>query len=158
LSLDAFDQIILDRFFFSYLFNAPANALLFNDGFDSVLSTLKFRHSINLEYVFGMFPTVIIAFIIVPSMYLLYSNETDVNPCITVKIVGHQWYWSYEGRNTFYLNDEIINLSYNFDSVIINETDLVDGGLRLLETDTSLVLPYNVIVRFLITSSDVLHS
>ena len=59
-----------------------------------------------------------------------------------------------------YVNDsnDVINLSYNFDSVIINETDLVEGGLRLLETDTSLVLPYNVVVRFLITSSDVLHS
>ena len=55
-----------------------------------MLSTLKFRHSINLEYVFGMFPTIIIGFIIVPSMYLLYSNETDINPCLTVKVVGHQ--------------------------------------------------------------------
>ena len=160
LSLDTFDEIILDRFFFSYLFNTPSNALLFNEGFDDVLSTLKFRHSIYLEYVFGMFPTIIIGFIIVPSMYLLYSNETDINPCLTVKVVGHQWYWSYEGSNTYYVNgsNDVINLDYNFDSVIINETDLVPGGLRLLETDTSLVLPYNVVVRFLITSSDVLHA
>ena len=48
--------------------------------------------------------------------------------------------------------------SYNFESIIINETDLPEGGLRLLETDTSLVLPYNVAISFLITSSDVLHS
>jgi len=70
-----------------------------------------------------MFPTIIIGFIIVPSMYLLYSNETDVNPCLTVKVVGHQWYRSYEGFHTYNVNEtnEIINLSYNFDSVIINE-------------------------------------
>jgi cytochrome c oxidase subunit 2 len=49
-------------------------------------------------------------------------------------------------------------LDYNYDSVIINEIDLVRGGKRLLDTDTSLVLPYDAIVRFLITSSDVLHA
>jgi hypothetical protein len=90
LSLDGFDMIILDRFFSYYLFNKTSNALFFYDGTDNVLSTLKFKHSINLEYVFGLFPTVIIGFIIVPSMYLLYSNETDINPCITIKIIGHQ--------------------------------------------------------------------
>ena len=89
LSLDSYDELIIDRFFSYYLFNKTSNALFFYEGFDSVLSNLKFKHSINLEYVFGMFPTVIIGFIIVPSMYLLYSNETDINPCITIKIIGH---------------------------------------------------------------------
>jgi hypothetical protein len=90
LGLDGFDIIFLERFFSYYLFNKASNALFFYDGTDNILSTLKFKHSINLEYVFGLFPTVIIGFIIVPSMYLLYSNETDINPCITVKIIGHQ--------------------------------------------------------------------
>jgi hypothetical protein len=85
-----FNNIILDRFFSYYLFNKTSNALYFYDGTDQVLSTLKFKHSINLEYVFGLFPTFIIGFIIVPSMYLLYSNETDINPCITIKVIGHQ--------------------------------------------------------------------
>lgn len=85
-----FDNIILDRFFSYYLFNKTSNAIYFYEGTDSILSNLKFKHSINLEYVFGLFPTVIIGFIIVPSMYLLYSNETDINPCITIKVIGHQ--------------------------------------------------------------------
>ena len=74
--------------------------------------TLQFRHSINLEYVFGMFPTIIIGFIILPSMYLLYSNETDINPCLTIKIIGHQWYWCYESSNISYVKDsnKFINL------------------------------------------------
>jgi len=87
---DNFDHIILDRFFSYYLFNKTSNAIYFYEGTDSMLSNLKFKHSINLEYVFGLFPTVIIGFIIVPSMYLLYSNETDINPCITIKVIGHQ--------------------------------------------------------------------
>lgn len=152
LSLDNFDILILDRFFSYYLFNKTSNALFFYDGMDTALSALKFKHSINLEYVFGLFPTVIIAFIIVPSMYLLYSNETDINPCITIKVIGHQWYWSYESNSANFIKEtkEILYLNYNFESVIVNEADLIKGRRRLLETDTSLVLPYNVVLRFLI--------
>lgn len=160
MSWDNFNVLILDRFISYYLFNKTNNALFFYEGTDSILTTLKFRHSINLEYVFGLFPTIIIGFIIIPSMYLLYSNETDINPCITIKVIGHQWYWSYES-NSMYINKQTkkrIILDYNFESVIINESDLIKGRRRLLETDTSLILPYNVVIRFLISSSDVLHS
>ena len=152
LSWDNFDIIILDRFFSYYLFNKTSNAIFFYEGTDTMLSNLQFKHSINLEYVFGLFPTVIIGFIIVPSMYLLYSNETDINPCITIKVIGHQWYWSYESNSANFIKDtnEIIYLNYNFESIIINETDLIKGRRRLLETDTSLVIPYNVVLRFLI--------
>lgn len=152
LSWDNFDILILERFFSYYLFNKTSNAIFFYDGTDSVLSNLQFKHSINLEYVFGLFPTVIIGFIIVPSMYLLYSNETDINPCITIKVIGHQWYWSYESNSANFIKDtkEIVYLNYNFESIIVNETDLIKGRRRLLETDTSLVIPYNVVLRFLI--------
>jgi hypothetical protein len=98
-TLKYFKSIIIERYLACYLFDAPSNALFFYDGNDSYLLALKFKHSINLEYVFGMFPTIIIGLIIVPSMYLLYSNESDINPCITVKVIGHQWYWSYEGHH-----------------------------------------------------------
>lgn len=90
LSLNFFKFLIIERYIAYYLFSGPSNALYYYDGYDRYLLALKFKHSINLEYVFGMFPTVIISLIIIPSMYLLYSNETDINPCITVKIIGHQ--------------------------------------------------------------------
>jgi len=160
LTLKYFKSVVVERYLAGYLFSEPSNALFFYDGYDNYLLTLKFKHSINLEYVFGMFPTIIIGLIIVPSMYLLYSNETDINPCITVKIIGHQWYWSYEGHHWSLDTDlnRFIYWEYNYDSVIINEADLVEGQKRLLETDTSLVLPYNIVIRFLITSADVLHA
>ena len=160
LSWDGYEELILERFIAYYLFNKTSNAIYFYDGYDNMLTNLKFKHSINLEYIFGLFPTIIIGFIIVPSMYLLYSNETDISPSLTVKVLGHQWYWSYESNSINYLKEtnEGYILNYNFDSVIINENDLVKGGKRLLETDTSLVLPYNVVIRFLISSSDVLHA
>jgi hypothetical protein len=99
LTFNYFKSLIVESCLACYLFNMPSNALFFYDGNDSYLLALKFKHSINLEYVFGMFPTIIIGLIIVPSMYLLYSNESDINPCITVKVIGHQWYWSYEGHH-----------------------------------------------------------
>lgn len=78
-----FENIMIERYLSYYLFNITSNGLYFYEGYDNFLMTHKFRHSINLEYVFGIFPTVIIGFIILPSMYLLYSNETEINPGLT---------------------------------------------------------------------------
>jgi hypothetical protein len=85
-----YENIIIERFLSYYLFNITSNGLYFYEGYDKFLTTHQFKHSINLEYIFGIFPTVIIGFIILPSMYLLYSNETEINPGLTIKIIGHQ--------------------------------------------------------------------
>ena len=155
-----YENIMIERFLSYYLFNITSNGLYFYEGYDKFLTTHQFRHSINLEYIFGLFPTVIIGFIILPSMYLLYSNEIEINPGLTIKIIGHQWFWSYESSNISYIKslNKFFFIDYNYESIIISEDDLPEGGKRLLETDTSLLLPYNIAIKFLITSSDVLHS
>jgi len=163
LTFDYMKDLLLERFLAYYLFSKTSNALYFYDRKETHiinLNVLGFKHSIRLEYIFGLFPTVIISLIIVPSMYLLYSNETDLDPNLTIKIIGHQWYWSYQSRslNILKKTNKLIMLDYNYDSVIIDEKDLAIGAKRLLETDNCLVLPYNVVVRFLITSADVLHA
>jgi heme/copper-type cytochrome/quinol oxidase subunit 2 len=68
---------------------------------------------------------------------------------MTIKVIGHQWYWSYE-RNTY-------NHSYEFDSFMVNEEDMHIGKLRLLEVDNPLYVPAVRRIRFLVTSADVLH-
>jgi len=155
-----YENIIIERFLSYYLFNITSNGLYFYEGYDKFIMTHQFRHSINLEYIFGIFPTIIIGFIILPSMYLLYSNEIEINPGLTIKIIGHQWFWSYESSNISYIKNlnKFFFIDYNYESIIINEEDLPEGGKRLLETDKSLVLPYNIAIKFLITSSDVLHA
>src|ERR1044072_3158159 len=75
-----YENIIIERYLSYYLFNISSNGLYFYEGYDKFLMTHQFRHSINLEYIFGIFPTIIIGFIILPSMYLLYSNEIEINP------------------------------------------------------------------------------
>ena len=155
-----YENIMIEKFLSYYLFNITSNGLYYYEGYDKFLTTHQFRHSINLEYIFGIFPTIIIGFIILPSMYLLYSNEIEINPGLTIKIIGHQWFRSYESSNISYIKNlnKFFFINYNYESIIINEDDLPEGGKRLLETDTSLLLPYNIAIKFLITSSDVLHA
>lgn len=146
------ENIFIDKYLSYYLFNVTSNGLFYYDGYDNFLLTHQFKHSINLEYVFGFFPTIIIGLIIAPSMYLLYSNEAEINPGLTIKIIGHQWFWSYESSNINCVTNDnrLLLVDYNYDSVIISEEDLILGGKRLLETDNSLVLPYNIALKLLI--------
>jgi cytochrome c oxidase subunit 2 len=88
-----------------------------------------------------------------PSFALLYSIDEVINPSLTIKCVGHQWYWSYE-----YSDFELQSGSINFDSYIIPEDELEIGELRLLEVDNRVVLPFKTHIRLLITAADVLHS
>jgi heme/copper-type cytochrome/quinol oxidase subunit 2 len=66
----------------------------------------------------------------------------------------HQWYWSYQYSD--FLNDD--NESIEFDSYMIPEDDLEDGGLRMLEVDNRVILPELTHVRFVVTAADVIHS
>lgn len=111
-------------------------------------------HGVLLEIIWTLIPTFILLFIAIPSFALLYAMDEVIDPELTVKVVGHQWYWSYEFSD---FNNEI-NDDINFDSYMIPEEDLVLGNLRLLDTDAHLVLPVNTHIRVIITAGDVLHS
>ena len=91
--------------------------------------------------------------IAVPSFSLLYSVDEIIDPTITLKVIGHQWYWSYEYSDFLNENYETID----FDSYMIPEEDLNIGDLRLLEVDNEVYLPLNTHVRVIVSSSDVLH-
>jgi cytochrome c oxidase subunit 2 len=88
-----------------------------------------------------------------PSFALLYSIDEVIDPAVTIKVVGHQWYWSYE-----YSDFEAQLGTINFDSYMIPEDELEMGELRLLEVDNRIVLPVNTHIRVLVTAADVLHS
>lgn len=103
----------------------------------------------SLEFIWTIAPGFVLLFLGIPSLKLLYETENLTNNDLSVKVIGHQWYWSYELRD--FNNVE-------FDSYIVQETDLEKGIFRLLEVDNRLVVPVNVSVRFLITAADVLHS
>ena len=110
-------------------------------------------HGTVLEIVWTIIPSLILIVVALPSFALLYSIDEIIDPALTIKCVGHQWYWSYE-YNDF---EQQIG-AINFDSYMIPEDDLELGELRLLEVDNRIVLPINTHIRVIITAADVLHS
>jgi cytochrome c oxidase subunit 2 len=108
-------------------------------------------HGTTLEVIWTLIPVVVLIAIAVPSFALLYAIDEVVDPAVTIKVIGHQWYWSYE------YGDLAADVP-SFDSYMIPEADLNPGQLRLLEVDRRLWLPTNTHIRVLVTSADVLHS
>jgi len=110
-------------------------------------------HASTLEVVWTIVPGLVLMVIAIPSFALLYVADELVDPAMTIKVVGHQWYWSYEYSD--YETDD--GDSLNFDSYIVQEDDLTIGSLRLLEVDNRVVVPTNTHVRVIVTAADVLH-
>ncbi len=117
-----------------------------------------FTHSNLLEIFWTIFPSIILLLIAIPSFSLLYSLDDLINPALTLKIIGHQWFWSYEYSDPFLIDSTIYQNGIFFDSYLKTSSDLTGGMFRLLETDNRVMLPILLHIRLLITSSDVLHS
>uniref|UniRef100_A0AAU6S699 Cytochrome c oxidase subunit 2 n=1 Tax=Theloderma albopunctatum TaxID=1775700 RepID=A0AAU6S699_9NEOB len=103
----------------------------------------------EIEVVWTIMPAIILIVIALPSLRLLYLMDEIGNPDITIKTVGHQWYWSYEYSDFS---------NTNFDSYMMSSKDMCPGLFRLLEVDNRLTLPIGMTTRTLITADDVLHS
>nr|YP_009681590.1 cytochrome c oxidase subunit II [Dicyrtomina saundersi]QDO72011.1 cytochrome c oxidase subunit II [Dicyrtomina saundersi] len=103
----------------------------------------------SLELFWTVVPTVILLFIGFPSIRLLYLLDEVYKPSLTIKTIGHQWYWSYEYSDFS---------SLEFDSYMVPLTEMADNSFRLIDVDNRTVIPMMTQVRNLITAADVLHS
>ncbi|NP_510972.2 cytochrome c oxidase subunit II (mitochondrion) [Kryptolebias marmoratus] len=103
----------------------------------------------EIEIIWTLLPALILILIALPSLRILYLMDEVNDPHLTVKALGHQWYWSYE--YTDYNN-------FGFDSYMVPTQDLTPGQFRLLDVDHRMVIPTESPVRVLITADDVLHS
>nr|QOW07448.1 cytochrome c oxidase subunit 2 [Labyrinthula sp.] len=112
-------------------------------------------HGTVIEIVWTLVPAGMLMVIAVPSFALLYAVDEVVEPSMTLKVVGHQWYWSYEYRGVGYGDG---GETLEFDSYMVTEDSLEEGGLRLLEVDNRIKLPVEKHIRLVVTSGDVLHS
>jgi cytochrome c oxidase subunit 2 len=120
----------------------------------------KTVHGTMLELGWTVAPTLILLMIALPSMALLYSIDEIVEPSLTIKIIGHQWYWSYEYSTDLTVDGEQLieaDEALLFDSYLKDESDLELGEMRLLEVDNRLVLPIQKHIRVIVTAADVLH-
>ena len=109
----------------------------------------KTTHNTLLEVAWTVVPIVILVVISVTSLKLLYFMDKTHNPEMTLKVIGHQWYWEYQYPE----HDDLA-----FESYLIPEDELKEGEPRLLTVDNRLVLPVNKNIQVLVTAGDVLHS
>nr|YP_009480357.1 cytochrome c oxidase subunit II [Gasteruption parvicollarium]ALJ93740.1 cytochrome c oxidase subunit II [Gasteruption parvicollarium] len=100
-----------------------------------------------IEIIWTITPMMILIFMAIPSLMILYMTDEIKNPLLSIKSIGHQWYWSYEYSD--FKNIE-------FDSFMIKEHTL--NNFRLLDTDNHMIIPMNLNIRLIVNSSDVIHS
>lgn len=103
----------------------------------------------TIEIIWTIIPAIVLIFIALPSLRLLYLLDEIIIPSITLKTIGHQWYWRYEYSD--------FN-SIEFDSYIIPLNEIGINNFRLIDVDNRIVIPFNMKVRILITAADVIHS
>nr|QFQ01320.1 cytochrome c oxidase subunit II [Acanthephyra smithi] len=103
----------------------------------------------TIEIIWTVLPAIVLIFVALPSLRLLYLLDEVNTPSVTLKTIGHQWYWSYEYSDF---------LQVEFDSYMLPSNELSDAGFRLLDVDNRTVLPMNTQIRVLVSAADVIHS
>nr|YP_009650999.1 cytochrome c oxidase subunit II [Macropsis notata]AOW43941.1 cytochrome c oxidase subunit II [Macropsis notata] len=102
-----------------------------------------------IELIWTISPAILLILIALPSLRILYLIEEINNPIISIKAIGHQWYWSYEYSDL---------KKIEFDSYMKPTSELENTEFRLIETDNHIITPFNSMIRILVTSTDVIHS
>ena len=113
----------------------------------------KTTHNTFIEIAWTAIPVLILVIMAVPSFKLLYKGDVVPEAHMTVKAIGHQWYWSYEYPD---------HGNFTYDAWLVQDKEDMEGEdrpfTRLLTTDTRVVVPVGKVIRVQMTSTDVLHS
>ncbi|RYE23189.1 MAG: cytochrome c oxidase subunit II, partial [Sphingobacteriaceae bacterium] len=117
---------------------------------NALLSMRNLSHGTVIELIWTILPAFVLVAIALPSFKALYLADEILSANLTLKVIGHQWYWSYAF-------DDIAE-AISYDSYMLTADSLEPGQLRLLEVDNAVVLPIGTIIRLLGTSTDVIHS
>nr|AGV04749.1 cytochrome c oxidase subunit II [Neomysis orientalis] len=103
----------------------------------------------KIEVIWTVLPAILLLFIGFPSLRLLYILDETSPSMITLKVIGHQWYWSYEYSDT---------LDLEFDSYMLPSDESTMDQFRVLDVDNRIILPINTPIRVIVSAADVLHS
>lgn len=109
----------------------------------------KTTHNTLIEVVWTVVPILILVGIAIPSLRLHYYMDRAVEPEMTLKVTGYQWYWGYEYPD----HDGLA-----FEAYMKKDEELVGNEPRLLATDKPVVVPVDTTVRVLTTAADVIHA
>nr|UIG88182.1 cytochrome c oxidase subunit 2 [Halobates sp.]UIG88211.1 cytochrome c oxidase subunit 2 [Halobates sp.] len=122
--------------------------IMFKMLFNKIINRFMMENQM-IEIIWTIIPAMILILIALPSLRILYMMDETKNPTLTIKTIGHQWYWSYEYSD--FKNIE-------FESYMKPSSEIEMNEFRLLETDNRIVLPMNNQIRIIVTATDVLHS
>nr|AIT99337.1 cytochrome c oxidase subunit II [Ampittia dioscorides] len=136
------DHILIILMMITILVSYMMMSLFFNKYINRLLLEQQM-----IEMIWTILPAITLIFIALPSLRLLYLLDELNNPLITLKSIGHQWYWSYEYSDFF---------NIEFDSYMTQTSN--NNNFRLLDVDNRITLPMNNQIRILITATDVIHS
>nr|QNK04327.1 cytochrome c oxidase subunit II [Callionymus reticulatus] len=117
--------------------------------FATKMTNLAATDAQEVEFVWTVLPVSVLVLLALPSLRLLYLIDEMFNPCLTIKAIGYQWYWSYEYT-------DLAPISY--ESYMTPMADLSPGQFRLLDVDNRMFLPTQTPTRLIISANDVLHS
>nr|UTT72527.1 cytochrome c oxidase subunit 2 [Trichophilopterus babakotophilus] len=106
-----------------------------------------FFHSEKMEFIWTVIPLFVLFCLVYPSFFVLYTMDDCMKPDLSIKVIGHQWYWSYEYGD----------FNVSFDSYMKSDQDEM-SNFRLLDVDNNVIVPYQGEIRMVLTSSDVIHS
>ena len=115
--------------------------------------TFNYKHLTVLEFLWTLLPCILLLIIAVPSFTLALALDEEIRPWLWVKVIGNQWFWTYEFSTLSTSSDKVA-----YESMIVTDDMLQDVSLRLLDVDFSISIPFGKPTRFLITSNDVIHS
>jgi len=157
--------IFLIIYYLPNIESLPRNRFIKNNAINSTYfsildlanSVRKLNSGVYLEFIWTLFPCILLFIIAIPSFSLLYFMDEIYFPSMTVKVLGSQWYWSYDVSFP-YASDVIPNSKVVYDSYLVDYSDLNLGQYRLLQVDNPLAIPVRKDIRVLVTATDVLHS
>ena len=116
-------------------------------------------HNTTIEVIWTLVPVLVLVAIAIPSIRLLRHQYSPPPADLTVKVTGHQWYWSYELPDYGVSFDSYILKEANDPTRQANQRARTDNdGPPLLAVDNRLVIPQGKVVKFIITADDVIHS
>jgi cytochrome c oxidase subunit 2 len=134
------------------------NTIFFFEEFTNKYNS-KFVHSKGLEIVWTTIPAIILLILSTPSFTLLYAMDEISEPELSLKILGHQWFWSYEISDFNSCNSKQKSVKLTCYMMVLDGLPKEkEGYFRLLETNRRLMLPTNTHLRLLVSAADVLHS
>jgi cytochrome c oxidase subunit 2 len=118
----------------------------------------KTSHNTMIEVIWTLVPVLILVAIAIPSIRLLSAQYNPPPADVTIKVIGNQWYWTYQYPD---------NGGFEIVSNMLKEQKDVKPGERfrtdadgpaLLAVDERLVIPVGKTVKFIVTSADVIHA